>query len=111
MENRTMQQSSKQSDDVYQVGFAARLLGMSDFKLFEAAYHAWHGKKPSEELREHFFNRFLLESVVPFWVRNYVRTFLNDPELQERLGKKKVAACCYVVPIVVEYAVIMYFLL
>ena len=107
-----MQQSSNQSDDVYQVGFAARLLGMSDFQLFENAYHAWHGKKPSEELLEHFFNRFLLESVVPFWVRNYVRTFLNDPELQERLGKKrKVAACCYVVPIVVEYAVIMYFLL
>jgi len=76
------------------------------------AYHAWHGENPSENLLEHFSSHYLLESFVPFWVRNYVRTFFNDPDLQERLDKKrKVVACCYVVPIVVEYAVIMYFLL
>ena len=107
-----MQQSANKSADVYQVGFAARLQGTDEFKLFEDAYHAWHGKKPSRELLEHFFTRYLLENAVPFWVRNYVRTFLNDPALQERLGRRrKVAACCYVVPIVVEYGVIMYFLL
>jgi hypothetical protein len=43
MEDTTKQISSNNSDDVYQVGFAARLLGMSGFKLFEDAYHAWHG--------------------------------------------------------------------
>ena len=107
-----MQQSANKSADVYRVGCAAKLLGINDFKLFEDAYHAWYGGKPSEELLEHLFNRYLLENTVPFWVRNYVRTFLNDAALQERLGRKrKVAACCYVAPIVVEYAVIMYFLL
>jgi hypothetical protein len=45
-------------------------------------------------------------------MRNYVRTFLNDPALHEHLGRRrKIAACCYVVPIMVEYALIMYFLL
>jgi hypothetical protein len=112
MEKGTMQQSANKSDEVYQVEFAARLLGTNEFKLFENAYQAWHGKKPSEKLLEHFFNRYLLENVVPFWVRNYVRTFINDPVLHERLGRKRrVAACCYVVPIVLEYTVIMYFLL
>ena len=84
-----MQQSAYKSADVYQVGFAARLLGTNEFKLFEDAYHAWYGEKSSEELLEHFFNHYLLENAVPFWVRNYVRTFLNDPALQERLGRKK----------------------
>ena len=112
MGNRNMQQSAYKSADVYQVRFAARLLGTNEFKLFEDAYHAWYGEKSSEELLEHFLNHYLLENAVPFWVRNYVRTFLNDAVLQERLGRKrKVAACCYVAPIVVEYVVIMYFLL
>ena len=112
MGNGTMQQSTNKWDDVYQVGFAARLQGTNEFKLFEDAYHTWHGEKPSEELLEHFFNRYILKNVVPFWVRNYVRTFLNDPALQKHLGRRrKIAACCYVVPIMVEYALIMYFLL
>ena len=70
------------------------------------------GVNPPEDFLEHFFNRYLLESIVPFRMRNYVRKFVNDPNLQECLGKKrKVAACSYVIPIVVEYVVIMYLLL
>jgi hypothetical protein len=66
MEDRTLQKSSNNSDDVYQVGFAARLLRMGEFKLFGDAYHARHGEKPSEELLEHFFNRYLLPKLSDF---------------------------------------------
>ncbi len=107
-----MNNSSNNAVDVYQVGVTARLLGVSEFKLFEESYHAWHGDKPSEELVEYFFKNYLLEGVVPFWVRNHVRKFLKDPTLREGLGNNgKVAAYCHVVPIVVEYILIMYFLL
>lgn len=107
-----MQKASNYSDDAYQVEFAARQLGRSEFKLFGDAYQAWFGNKPAQELVEYCFNRYLHENVMPFWVRDYVRKFFYDPVLQKHLGKKrKVTACCYVVPIVVEYVVIIYFLL
>lgn len=107
-----MQKFSSNSDDIYQIGFTAKLLETSEFKLFGDAYRTWYGEEISDKLLECCFNRYLLNNIVPFWVRSYVRKFFYDPDLQEHLDKKrKVAACCYIVPIVVEYVVVIYFLL
>lgn len=107
-----MKQSSHTIHDTYQVEFASRLQGISEFKLFGDAYYAWHGKQAPEKLLAPFFSRYLMEGIVPYWVRNHVRKSLNDPGLQQRLHKqRRVATWGYVVPIAVEFAVLMYFLL
>ncbi len=98
--------------DADQVGNAAKLLKIGEFKLFAEAYRSWYGNEPSDEVLEPIFCRYLLENIVPFWVRSYVRHVLNDSELHKKVaGKRKAAACGYYVPIVCEFALIMYYLL
>lgn len=99
-------------DDSGQVNFAARHLEKSEFRLFAAAYRAWYGEDASDAYLEPVFSRYLVDNTVPFWVRGYVRKILSDPDLQKNIVKKrKVAFWGYLMPLVFEFIVIMYFLL
>ncbi len=94
-----------------QVAYASRLMEKGEFDLFSDAYVAWYGRKASEAEIESYFSRYIKRGVVPFWVRHKVRAFLSDPSLQKRLAKRRrVSLICYIVPLVAEYALLMYFL-
>ena len=51
---------------------------MSEFAVFSDAYTAWYGKEASEKQIEKVFVQYLLENKVPFWVRNYARSRVQE---------------------------------
>ena len=94
-----------------QVAYAARLMEKGEFALFGEAFLAWHGKEASEAEIDFHFSRYIRTGEVPFWVRHQVRVFLSDPALQKRLARKRrISLVCYLAPLVVEYILLMYFL-
>lgn len=97
--------------DPYLVGFAAKQMGMGEFQLFMKAYRAWYGEEPTEAMIEPYFKRYMTNSVAPFWVRHHARAYINNPDLRMKLAEeKKVSHIVYFVPLVVEYLLIMYYL-
>ncbi len=98
--------------DPDQVGYAARILETGEFKLFQNAYLDWYGQEASEAAIEPYFEQYLTNGIVPFWMRSYIRGFLNDPKLRARLARQtRVSTVIYFVPLVFEYALLMYYLL
>ena len=65
-------------DDAEAVAFAAGLLDISEFRLFEIAYVEWFGNEATEEAIDGFFGSYLKSGLVPFWVRNMVRTIICE---------------------------------
>jgi hypothetical protein len=65
-------------DDAEAVSFVAGLLGISEFGLFEIAYERWFGRKTNEKTMEAFFGTYLKSGLMPFWLRNMVRTIICE---------------------------------
>jgi len=63
-------------DDAEAVSFVAGLLDISEFRLFEIAYVNWFGSEAAEKAIDGFFGSYLNSGLVPFWVRNMVRTIM-----------------------------------
>jgi hypothetical protein len=57
---------------------ASNFLEVSEFAVFSDAYTAWYGKEASEKQIEKVFVQYLLENKVPFWVRNYARSRVQE---------------------------------
>lgn len=64
-------------NDADAVSFAASLLDISEFRLFEMAHVNWFGSKPPKKTMEGFFHSYLQDGLVPFWLRHMVRTIIN----------------------------------
>jgi hypothetical protein len=82
-----MRITSKEMTDQQLLHKAASLLGVSEFQLFTDAWQAWFDEIPSEKRIEPYFIQFLDQSLIPFWVRNYVREITSRKELLDREKK------------------------
>jgi hypothetical protein len=65
-------------DDAEAVSFVAGLLDISEFRLFEMAYASWFGRDATEKALDGFFGTYLKSGLIPFWVRNMVRTVMCE---------------------------------
>ncbi len=106
-----MKRKKKSPTDADIVGFAAKRMKIGEFELFIRAYEEWYGEKPTEAMMEPFFGTDLKRSIAPFWARHYARRFLSDPELHDQIVKeKRVSSAVYFIPLILEYLLIMYYL-
>ncbi|MFQ5994955.1 MAG: hypothetical protein ACE5K1_07650 [Acidiferrobacterales bacterium] len=63
--------------DVEEVLDVAAHLDIREFDVFHLAYNWWHGTKPTDAKIEPFFVRYMFDSVVPHWVRQFTRMALQ----------------------------------
>lgn len=102
----------KKPTDIQQVYKASAWLGVSEFQVFCNAWQDWYDENPSEKRIEPYFVNFLGQDMVPFWVRNYVRTTLNRKDLLvEEKKRLAIGAVTYYLPLLIFFALIMYALL
>jgi hypothetical protein len=88
------------------------LLGVSEFQLFADAWQAWYDEKPSEKRIEPYFIEFLDNSLMPFWVRNYVRNIISRKELLDRERKLLITGTItYYGPLFVLFVLFMWYLM
>ena len=98
--------------DIQQVYKASAWLGVSEFQVFCNAWQDWYNEKPSEKRIESYFVSFLGQDVVPFWVRNYVRSIVNRKDLLYQEKKRlAIGALTYYLPLLLFFVLIMYALL
>ena len=55
----------------------ADVLGVSPLRIFELAYQEWHGRPATASQTETAFVAYLLDGVVPCWVRAFTRSTLH----------------------------------
>ena len=65
-------------DEAEAVSFVAGLLDISEFRLFEMAYENWFGSEATQEAMDDFFGSYLKSGLIPFWLRNMVRTIICE---------------------------------
>ena len=104
--------SNKELTDDQLLHKAASLLGIGEFQLFTDAWQAWYDEKPSEKRIEPYFVEFLDQSLVPFWVRNYVRKILSNKELLDRESKRLITGrITYYGPLLAFFIFFMWYLM
>lgn len=65
------------SDDAQQVEEAAAILNVSEFRLFELAYHDWFGVFAKENKLESAYMPYVVCGTVPCWLRHFSRKTLQ----------------------------------
>jgi len=75
-------QTSKHFDedlptDVEEVLDVAAALDIKEFEVFHLAYDWWHGEKSTDAEIEPIFVKYMFNSVVPPWVRQFTRVALQ----------------------------------
>ena len=73
-----MQKTENDPADTDCVVSAANYLEVSEYAIFSDAYRAWYGKNAPTKQVEKVFVEYLVESKVPFWVRNYARSRIPE---------------------------------
>lgn len=68
-----------ESSSLEELAQVAVLLHVSEFRLFELAYHNWFGQSAAESELEKAYMAYLAEQTVPFWLRYYVREATGIP--------------------------------
>ena len=71
-------QRSVKVDDAQTILWCAEILQASEFEVFEMAYRAWYRDEPDIAHLERVFAGYMFDEVVPFWVRQFARTTLNE---------------------------------
>ncbi len=56
---------------------ASAELQITEFRLFELAYHRWFGEALSEQRMERFYAGYMFKAIAPFWVRHYCRDVIG----------------------------------
>jgi len=93
------------------IDHVATRLNIGRLKLFENAYRAWFGKEATGNTIEPYYNRYLTDNIVPFWVRNYIRSILNDPQMRKGgLAKRLGKAASIIAPPVIVLLLLAYIL-
>lgn len=65
-------------------------LDVSEFEVFRMAYTAWYGEQPAMQRIEHHFDDYLVDGVLPFYVRHYCRQYIdNRPESLDAVQKRE----------------------
>jgi hypothetical protein len=108
-----MQRTEYDPVDTDCVVSAANYLDVSEFVIFRDAYTAWYGKKASEKQVEKVFVEYLVESKVPFWVRNYARSRIPGKIAQRDQTKEDSRTAnnlLYLATIIAEYVLLASYL-
>ena len=107
-----MQRTNYDPVDTDCVVSAANYLEVSEFVIFRDAYTAWYGKKASEKQVEKVFVEYLVESKVPFWVRNYARSRVAEgaPTDQAKEDSRTANNLLYLATIIAEYVLLASYL-
>ena len=107
-----MQRTNYDPVDTNCVVSAANYLEVSEFVIFRDAYTAWYGKKASEKQVEKVFVEYLVESKVPFWVRNYARSRVAEgaPTDQTKEDSRTANNLLYLATIIAEYVLLASYL-
>ena len=108
-----MQRTNYDPVDTDCVVSAANYLEVSEFVIFRDAYTAWYGKKASEKQVEKVFVEYLVESKVPFWVRNYARSRIaaeGAPTDQTKEDSRTANNLLYLATIIAEYVLLASYL-
>ncbi len=63
--------------DAQQVEAAAAILNVSEFRLFELAYHDWFGVLAKESNLESAYMPYVMTGAVPCWLRHFSRKTLQ----------------------------------
>ncbi len=63
--------------DVVAILDASAALEVTEFRLFELAFHDWYGKKADESQIEKYFAAYMFVNRVPSWVRHFARKVLS----------------------------------
>lgn len=71
-------QRSVKVDDALLVLWSAEILQKTEFELFQTAYRAWYREEPEVDRLERIFASYMFDEVVPFWVRQFARTTLDE---------------------------------
>lgn len=71
-------QRSVKVDDALLVLWSAEILHKSEFEVFEMAFRAWYREDPDVSRLERIFAEYMFDEVVPFWVRQFARTTLDE---------------------------------
>ena len=74
--------------DAEAVCFAASLVDISEFRLFEISHVNWFGSEAPKKAMEGFFRNYLQAGLVPFWLRHTVRSIINK-HWKENLAARK----------------------
>jgi hypothetical protein len=77
-------------NDTSDVIWTATVLGITEFEVFGAAYHAWFHEPADERLLESHFVPYMFEGVAPYWVRQFTRFTRNDCPEPSRTGVSSV---------------------
>ena len=56
---------------------AANTFEINEYEVFTLAYEAWYGRPAEIKEIEPTYARYLLDGIVPAWVRSYCRNFVN----------------------------------
>ncbi|MGF1610764.1 MAG: hypothetical protein ACFCUQ_15290 [Kiloniellales bacterium] len=65
-------------EDAVLVSAAAGLTSLSEYDLFRAAWHQWHGVAAREQRLEPAFARYLRDRKAPGWVRHFARRVIRQ---------------------------------
>ena len=64
-------------EDMLNVLEISAQLEIKEFHLFHLAYRWWFGRVASEQVLENHFARYMINKIVPDWVRQYCRMVLE----------------------------------
>ena len=77
-------------DDAQTILWCAEILQTSEFEVFEMAYRAWYREEPEVARLERVFADYMFDEVVPFWVRQFTRTILDENDGWRSIGEESV---------------------
>lgn len=58
----------------------AALLDITEFRVFTIAYWRWFGRRAGSQVMEHYFARYMFNSIVPHWVHYFTREILGHAQ-------------------------------
>ena len=92
---------------------AANYLEVSEFAIFRDAYSAWYGREMPEKQVEKIFVQYLQENKVPFWVRDYARSRVQEDSSltsQANADSRTANNLLYLASIIGEYVLLACYL-
>ncbi len=72
----------------------AERLGISEFEVFCAAYHAWFQERAAVVSLERHFVSYLFHGRVPFWVRHFTRSALLEQPASGEPAPRGIGCTC-----------------
>jgi len=93
--------------DVEQMYFVAKCRGVSEYRLFEDAFHGWSHGEFDQPALEQAFARYLRVGEVPGCVRHYLRRYLKEHQSELVAHTKELALARLVERLLLALIVLM----